>query len=87
MTDRMIVCPYCDGTKEIVVDEFTYGCTACDDGTIPDRRSPTANDRAVERIKEITYTHRCEVTGEFSRGYGLAMGTIADIIREEAGDE
>ena len=79
---RMIVCPDCQGTAR------EWSLCLCDGkGTISDRRRATPNDRAVERIKEITYTHRCEVTGEFSRGYGLAMGTIADIIREEAGDE
>jgi len=77
MSDR-IQCPTCRGKGH-------KPCGLCNgDGTIPDRRKPTPADRAVERVKEVSYTHRCESTGEFSRGYGLAMAMIIDIIREEA---
>ena len=45
MTDRMIVCPECEGRGD-------PGCVTChqygfdiNTGTIPDRRAPTANDR------------------------------------------
>ena len=50
MTDRMIVCPECDGTRQAWFDN-SDPCALCrGSGTIPDRRAPTASDIEIERV-------------------------------------
>ena len=79
MTDRMIVCPECNGDTG-----DGYRCATCFDGTIPDRRRATPNDRAVDRIKALC---ECDVDNDCTTA-GVAVialqERITDIIREEA---
>ena len=77
--DRMIECPFCRGRTVIP-------CGRCANSRrIPDRRALTANDRAVERIKEW-----CAMIPDPGRPPELCAaeayvcGSIMDIIREEA---
>jgi DnaJ-class molecular chaperone len=79
MTNRTIPCPKCGGSKEPSRGDDKRGRDSCGRcrgrGTIPDRRTPTASDRAVERIK-----------AEFGSVYGSGfVSKIMDIIREEEG--
>ena len=91
MPERMIKCPECGGIGDVTLcsrvcpsfDE-TIGCPLCSgSGTIPDRRKPTASDRAVERIKA-----RCEQEMDADVFHAVGGRVLADIIsviiREEA---
>lgn len=79
-----IVCPECDGRGEVDVttvistEPCYVDCDECrGDGTIPDRRKLTANDRALERILDAV---------DHARAIGMTLSPefIEDIIREEA---
>lgn len=48
-----------------------------------DRRKPTANDRAVERLLEIANAPGCSVH-DYEKGRDAAWDMVGDIIREEA---
>ena len=68
MSESRRPCPWCGGNDT--------GCPFCDEfGTVEERRKPTANDRAVARIKE--YITRMDA-------HHLSVnGRVAEIIREE----
>ncbi len=62
MTDRVIPCPGCNGhggdcDADDMGGTVSWQCASCfGSGTIPDRRAPSANDRAVdigETVAEI----------------------------------
>lgn len=70
MPERMIKCPECGGIGDVTLcsrvcpsfDE-TIGCPLCSgSGTIPDRRKPTASDRALRHllniVNAVTAPHR-----------------------------
>ena len=84
----MIQCPECggDGYAENNCDK----CGKCGgERTILDRRSPSASDRAVERIKAHLHQHLSpfEAWGAVEVGKGVMAREIMDIIREEASNE
>ena len=83
MSERRIQCPKCGGLSRDD-DTASLSCSRCgSSGTISDRRKPTANDRAVERIKaRCTQEMDADVFHAVS-GRFLA-DIIATIIREEA---
>lgn len=77
MTNRTIPCPTCE---EEGYTSHPY-CPLCKgSGTIPDRRTPTASDRAVERIKAMFDKWLDEYKDE-----GTALRRVRAIIREEEG--
>lgn len=83
MVDGVIQCPWCLGSgdqPEIdgAGEPYTAACIACrGSGEIPDRRKPTANDRALERILDAV---------DHARAIGMTLSPefLEDIIREEA---
>ena len=78
MSERRIQCPKCGGLSRDD-DTASLSCSRCgSSGTISDRRKPTANDRAVERIKVL-----CAAASDDYDEWRLAAA-IDDIIREEA---
>lgn len=84
MSDRTIPCPRVgfDGHNA------THSpCPICrGSGTIPDRRSPTAAERAVERIKawcEMAHNPEAPQTLVYAEKY--VCDHVLDIIREEEG--
>lgn len=78
MTNRTIPCPECAK----LVPMYRPGCVRCNgSGTIPDRRSPTAAERAVERIKEWAE----KMCGVDCACCQTAGDHILNIIREEEG--
>ena len=88
MSDRTIPCPECRGTG-LKPGYVGVGCGTClHVGTIPDRRSPTAAERAVERIKgwcEMAHNPEAPQTLVYAEKY--VCDHILSIIREEDGDE
>ena len=88
MSERRIVCPNCGGDGEYrVVSMNPNGtlvkCSDCrGDRTIPDRRKPTANDRAVERIKPMLETFISNERPWDDKDTTARI--VLDIIREEA---
>ena len=84
MPDRMIQCPECEGRGD-------PGCVTChqygfdiNTGTIPDRRKPTANDRAVERIKAWAQPTTKEWVTRYDYELEQTKADLLRIIREEA---
>jgi hypothetical protein len=74
MTD--IICPVCNRDN--------WPCMKCGStGTIPDRRKPTPNDRAVERIKAHCTPHGGECWGPFEEGQEDIAKRVLNIINEE----
>ena len=91
MPDRTIPCPVCRGLTLECPEGRCWLCGKA--GTIPDRRTPTANDRAVERVKAICEEdmaiYKQLVEGgakniEYHHGSSRTAFTINRIIREEA---
>jgi hypothetical protein len=69
MADSVIPCPECGGVNSItpsldILGNYDEGCCdLCDGyGTIPDRRKPTPNDRALQHLlnclNAVTAKHR-----------------------------
>lgn len=83
---KRIPCPYCTPTTDLVIEGVRYPCSVCGGAdTIPDRRAPSAAERAVERIKaECTdfIGRTCETA--FDNGMVEACGGMLQIINEEA---
>ena len=80
MSERRIVCPQCKGSG----NALCFTCATCDGGgTISDRRKPTANDRAVERIKALCEFGGIDMVWTVADGRTIADGLLI-IIREEA---
>lgn len=82
-------CPYC-GRKITEPLTWALNCVTCGieetkTGTIPDRRKPTASDRAVERIKEwCAAGHTPGKPPELNAAEAYVCSAIMGIIREEA---
>lgn len=78
---RMIQCPHNNqpwhNTIEAGDCEYCHG-----NGEFPDRRSPTAAERAVKRIKDIVHTPAVHMT-KFGPGAASMALWVIDIIREE----
>lgn len=87
MSERRIQCPECGGRGEVNVTVYLPTlrdpCPSCkSSGTIPERRKPTAADRAVERIK--AYCIGQTTPSGFDRDMPGVGAVVLRIIREEA---
>ena len=81
-----IRCWNCEGAGKFVrvngVNDAEAACFLCNGtGTIPDRRRPTATDRAVERIK--AYCAKVDVCDSDEACVDCAR-VVRGVIREEA---
>ena len=87
---RMVQCPECKGSGNEYdwSSGLTENCSVCNgSGTIPDRRSPSAADRAVERIlaiPEVSEYASYPEKAAYHDGINGTLERVKDIIREEA---
>ena len=79
MTNRTIPCPECSGNN--------LKCAICDDmGMVVDRRSPTAAERAVERVVEwLNGASRPYAPQVVQDAEKYVRDRVLEIIREEEG--
>lgn len=83
----MIPCPQCKGVSVGWDEQNKPVCLCKGAGTIPDRRKPTASDRAVERIKALRSPDRVVPQHQdkaYYDGIDHTLDAVMDIIREEA---
>lgn len=88
MSERRIPCPGCATRKRLSIDNERWRpcemCGSVRDGTIPDRRAPSAAERIVDAIKlqivDVTIAN-IKKGGDETRAYLQAYTEVHNLIR------